>query len=478
MNAGLNPRATVEAIKATPLGQKAAEFADHAVEDLQMKLTPMAAGSASESARATAKEFANQDRLARYQWGQFDDILKKNYTPEQRKAMGKALDEQSVLEQTGQDTTGKGLDTLPPDQRAAIETINAHGRQLWERAQRDRHGPRRGPAVLHAAHGREHRRGREGLAPAVPRRRDHWRLRQPVGREHHHHDAEPAQAQVPDARGDRGSGEGALRRRRDARAGHPRPACRSGPFRARDRRPGTDREDQGRRHAQRQGTRLRDREARVLHRRPSGVQDLPPAVRHRRNRQDRADARPERQPGVRQGAALRRGRVQGAAEGDHVREVRGHLQRPHGDQGQDDEPDHVLAADPQRGGVRPGVRPHAAGNVQGRAGEGFHPGAEDLPGRQPAQEQPGRHARGHQERARADRQALRLPGHHRNCGGAAGSPWAQHHGEGGRWCRRSRQQDGRRSGEARHRHGGRLLAQHAALGSRRRPANGPVRQVP
>jgi hypothetical protein len=135
MNAGLNPRATVEAIKASPMGQKAAEFADKVVDDLQMKLTPMAASSASEHARATAKEFANQDRLARYQWGQFDDILKKNYTPEQRKAMGKALDEQSVLEQTGQDTTGKGLDTLPPDQRAAVEAISAHGRQLWARAQ-------------------------------------------------------------------------------------------------------------------------------------------------------------------------------------------------------------------------------------------------------------------------------------------------------------------------------------------------------
>ncbi len=134
LNAGLNPRATLEAAKASPLGQRAAEFVGKVVDDLQMKLTPMAASTTTDTSRAVAKEFANQDRLARYQWGQFDDILKKNYTPEERAAMGRALDEQSVLEQTGQPTAGKGLDRLSPDQRATIEVINKHGKALWERA--------------------------------------------------------------------------------------------------------------------------------------------------------------------------------------------------------------------------------------------------------------------------------------------------------------------------------------------------------
>lgn len=131
---GASPKKTIEAVKASPLGQKAAEFARGITEDFQMKLTPMAAGSASERARAVAKGWANQDRLARSEWGKFDDILKKNFTPEQRAAMGRALDEQSVLEQTSQPTTGRGLDTLPADQRTVIEIISEHGKQIWERA--------------------------------------------------------------------------------------------------------------------------------------------------------------------------------------------------------------------------------------------------------------------------------------------------------------------------------------------------------
>ncbi len=105
------------------------------VRDLQIKVAPMAAGS--DPARAMAKDFANAERKARWQWQRIDEILKRRFAPDRRREMGAALDEESVAAQTGQDLrgTGRGLERLTPDERAAVEMLDRYGRELWARAQ-------------------------------------------------------------------------------------------------------------------------------------------------------------------------------------------------------------------------------------------------------------------------------------------------------------------------------------------------------
>jgi hypothetical protein len=126
------------------------------IDDLEFKIAPMAAGprkplsakteermtpearariEAAESARAAAKDYANAERLATWQWSQFDDLLNKRYTPQARESMGRALDEQSVLEQQGRTAgPGEGLNRLTPDERETVATLDHYGRELWARA--------------------------------------------------------------------------------------------------------------------------------------------------------------------------------------------------------------------------------------------------------------------------------------------------------------------------------------------------------
>jgi hypothetical protein len=104
------------------------------IDDLVMKTAPMAHASGADEARSIAKNWANADRVARYQWTMFDHVLKKNYTDEQRRTMWEAADEENVLRQQGLPTTGLGLDRLPADQRATMETLHAYAEGLLQRA--------------------------------------------------------------------------------------------------------------------------------------------------------------------------------------------------------------------------------------------------------------------------------------------------------------------------------------------------------
>lgn len=104
------------------------------IDDLVMKTAPMAHASGTDEARSIAKNWANADRVARYQWTMFDHVLKKNYTDEQRRVMWEAADEENVLRQQGLPTTGLGLDRLPADQRATMETLHAYAEGLLQRA--------------------------------------------------------------------------------------------------------------------------------------------------------------------------------------------------------------------------------------------------------------------------------------------------------------------------------------------------------
>lgn len=102
------------------------------VNDVLSKATPMATGS--DAARAVAKDFANESRLARYEGSRTDEALKKGFDRAQQEKMWRAADEQSVLMQRGEDTKGKGLDTLTPEERAAVEKLQKDANDTFEQA--------------------------------------------------------------------------------------------------------------------------------------------------------------------------------------------------------------------------------------------------------------------------------------------------------------------------------------------------------
>jgi hypothetical protein len=80
----------------------------------------------SDQARAIAKDYANAERLARWQWTRFDEILRKNFDQSQRRAMWEAADEEDLERQREASDPdhvrpeGVGLDRLTPAERNAV----------------------------------------------------------------------------------------------------------------------------------------------------------------------------------------------------------------------------------------------------------------------------------------------------------------------------------------------------------------------
>ena len=114
---------------------KVARTTDNAmdlVHDVQMLVAPMAEGS--NVARATAKDFANMQRLARWHGQRMDEHLKKGFTPEQRRRMWEAADEESVARQKGEPTSGIGLSKLTPEERTAVLEQQKDAQNVWEAA--------------------------------------------------------------------------------------------------------------------------------------------------------------------------------------------------------------------------------------------------------------------------------------------------------------------------------------------------------
>ena len=92
---------------------------------------PMAVGT--DSARTLAKGFANEERRIAYHLTQIDDMIRKKYSPAERAEMGRALDEQSVMDQKGEKDPAKGLGRLTPDQRAVTEMLSGMADTAWQR---------------------------------------------------------------------------------------------------------------------------------------------------------------------------------------------------------------------------------------------------------------------------------------------------------------------------------------------------------
>jgi hypothetical protein len=125
------PAAVIDAVRAA--GQKMLDAGRALRDNALLGVAPMALGNAE--TRAIAKDFANADRLARWQWGKFDDVLKKSYTEEQRKTMWEAADQENVLRQQGiTASSSQGLNRLTPDQRQTMDTLHNYGESLLQRA--------------------------------------------------------------------------------------------------------------------------------------------------------------------------------------------------------------------------------------------------------------------------------------------------------------------------------------------------------
>lgn len=101
-------------------------------DNFRMSVVPMATGNTE--ARAAAKDTANAWRRNRWEWARVDDWLEKTFTPEQRKRMWDASDEESVLRQEGKTSENMGLATLEPQERAAVQALNEAAKLTWAEA--------------------------------------------------------------------------------------------------------------------------------------------------------------------------------------------------------------------------------------------------------------------------------------------------------------------------------------------------------
>jgi len=125
-------RRVATAAAQTSVGRDLQTRASPLLRDVQMKVAPMATGTAT--TQAIAKDFANADRGARYQRNVFDAELKK-FTPEQRRVMWETADAASVAAQTSGAAAGaRILARLPEDQRQLVASVHDYARQLWGKA--------------------------------------------------------------------------------------------------------------------------------------------------------------------------------------------------------------------------------------------------------------------------------------------------------------------------------------------------------
>lgn len=125
------------------------DYGAHVAEGIRGAITPMATGS--KRAQDYAFQFANALRGVSYQFGLIDKSITKSFKPEEREAMGRAMDNQSVFEQrlaelspedraaqepslrAEFEATKQGVAGLPDAQRAVVEQLAALGQTVWER---------------------------------------------------------------------------------------------------------------------------------------------------------------------------------------------------------------------------------------------------------------------------------------------------------------------------------------------------------
>lgn len=103
--------------------------------DAQMLVAPMARGTTD--SMAMAKDFANTMRRNRWDWSRIDKDIEKRFDPETRKRMWNAMDEESLslrLEEPASAREHQGLNTLTPEERAAVVDLDNRQQLAWARA--------------------------------------------------------------------------------------------------------------------------------------------------------------------------------------------------------------------------------------------------------------------------------------------------------------------------------------------------------
>lgn len=108
------------------------DMLDNMLDPVYKFAAPMSSGT--EKTRAVAQDWINNQRKANWEWNRLDAMIANKFTKEQRAKMWDAADEQNELLATGQDTTGKGLDRLSPEERGAVEQLHSYGEELLQRA--------------------------------------------------------------------------------------------------------------------------------------------------------------------------------------------------------------------------------------------------------------------------------------------------------------------------------------------------------
>ena len=386
------------------VGRKLARAADRALPDpareaidaLKLGVTPMGAGS--ERAQAEAKDFANALRVADYQHARLDKWLNQHFTPDQQKTMWEAADEHGVLLRRGVEPgPGQGMNRLNPDERAAVENLQARANQAFKEA---------------SALGMVKGDGLESYVPRMVVKLSAFGNREPltVGRagkqgtnlssttgqlrQRKYETTEETQAAAQAHFGDKAIVVRSIRTLPLATARLDRAIA------------GRRLIDKIKEASKGAGTPLvvegaNSGSGQLLHHGSSGHADLGPEVRHRRSGQNRAGRRPERRRSVRGQAAVGVQGVRGPAQGRALDADQRRGARAARAQVQDDGRDHVLAPDAQRGdlGQSHSRRPQGRADVRG------------LPRRLPRQERPGDHAGGAAGGPRADHAPLRQDRH-------------------------------------------------------------------
>lgn len=103
--------------------------------DIQMKLTPMARGSAE--SMATVKDYMNAMRRNAWDSSRIDTDIAKRFAPEQRERMARAMEEESLSLRLGEPESARehqGLATLEPAERQAVLDLDAAQQLAWLRA--------------------------------------------------------------------------------------------------------------------------------------------------------------------------------------------------------------------------------------------------------------------------------------------------------------------------------------------------------
>ena len=131
------------------------ERAKTGLRDMLASVAPMTGGT--ERSRTVAARFANALRGVQYRYGEIDRLITKTFTAQQREAMGRAIDEQSVFEQvlardlaampeaeraahaqqarSEFERDGGGISALPPQARAVAEQLDQLAQTTWQRMQ-------------------------------------------------------------------------------------------------------------------------------------------------------------------------------------------------------------------------------------------------------------------------------------------------------------------------------------------------------